>query len=122
MKICIIEISGKNVLANTKYGPINGYFITNSICERKEYEVELDFNDIVEFEDISYASPVKPSIKVENEVISFTGVVESVEDHLLFLRMEDNLLMFETVDDIRFLDYVNKVATIKTREVLMYEV
>ena len=126
MRIKITAIQGGTVLAETKFGQIRGEFHPSSLnfkpCEQKEYEVELSCEETLTEESVSISTSKKPSIQLDKDMIRITGFVESAEDCVCFLRLQESLVMFELDCNTDWKKIINQNITILISSMHLYDV
>ena len=122
MKIKILQINGNEVIAQTKIGTLKGVFRSPSVRVLKEYNVEIECEGVVKIEDIGCVNLKMPSIYSENNIACFIGFVECVEDGVLFLRLIDDLVMFEIEKEADCSLFVNRYIKIMVKYVSFYDI
>ena len=121
MKIKIIQINGNEVVASTGISTIRGTFYSRQPLELKEYNVEMDFDDVVKIEKMSKDS-FQHSIYNEKGNVCLHGFVECVEDGVVFLRLNNDLIMLEIKKQLDCSAFFNQNVKVTVEGICMYDI
>ena len=121
MKIDVVEILDENVRAETQFGTIYGKMITDSAIKRNSYDVEIDIDGMLNMDRIELSSIAAPSISCKDDKVHITGLVEKIEDGVLFLRLKESLIMIEISDIENMRKYIGKFVVISTHSLCLYD-
>lgn len=117
----VIEINENKVTAQTDVGLVCGYWCSNVLVEHKKYDLELDCDDVITEFDINFSSNNKDRIECLNESINLYGYVEEYEDNILFLRLNQEIIMLETSSNFDFSKFINNFVCINIQQINLYD-
>lgn len=113
MKITVLNILYDMVHVSTDIGDFIGYWCSNSSPQKKDYQVELDYDKILMPEDINASNDCRYYIKNIEGDIFINGFVEEIEGSILYLRLFDSIIMLEINIDKVLKKYEKKFVNIK---------
>ena len=121
MEAIITELCNDKVCINTGIGNIKGIWCSDSPAKLKKYDLELDSNEIINSNMINYSSLLKPLVEMDNDRVIFNGLVEEIQDKVLFLRLSKDIVMLEISDESYFLKFVNQFVRIVLSNIELYD-
>ena len=121
MEAIITELCNDKVCINTEIGNIKGIWRSDSPAKLKKYDLELDSNEIINSNMINYSSLLKPLVEMDNDRVIFNGLVEEIQDKVLFLRLSKDIVMLEISDESYFLKFVNQFVRIVLSNIELYD-
>lgn len=122
MKVVIISKNASIVKVHTELGDFKGVWCSPEPVLSKNYIVELDSDDIITLETIKVSGTDVPSIKCVNEIIYITGLLEEIEDNVIFLRIHDSILMLETQPNLNLAKYLGFYVEVKLNSIQLYDI
>ena len=108
MEVLIIEKQDYDVHACSSFGSFWGLWCSPFPPECKRYAIELDSTDILTPNMITISSTKKQYIERRDEATYLNGLVEEIEDELLFLRFDTDLIMLNLGHDYDYSRYVGQ--------------
>ena len=82
--------------------------------------MEIECNEIIQKKMVDIIHIREETIKCDNNFIQMYGVVEFVENDILYLRIKTDIIMLETEPNVDFFDYLNKNVCITLHEIYFY--
>ena len=123
MKIEVCKILKNNLVqVNSEFGEFKAYMRTEFAPNQRSYDVELDFEDVVSKDDFSHSESKIERIIEDNQFIYITGIIDSIEDSVLFMKLKDSIIMFEFEDECIERIVLNEWITVRVSAVNMYSV
>lgn len=120
VKVLIIDKINENVKVVTEIGVFYGVWCSADAMVGKEYIVELDSDEIID--NVVLSNDNSPSVNRRGETIMLTALLESVQDNLMFLRLQESLVMIEHIPGLELAEYIGKMITIKLEKVQLYDI
>lgn len=81
---------------------------------------ELDCDCVADIEAIKFSNLSEPSILDCADHIVISGLAETVEDCVLFLRLSDSLMMIDLSDDIDWYQFIGHYINVSLQGVEIY--
>lgn len=120
MEAFIMNAKDGFVQAKTEFGSFYGIWMSD-LPTNASYLVELDCNAITNKEHIRVSSETRPAIYEDGAYTVFNGFVEEIEDSVIFLRLQDSIVMIEICCDIDVQAYTCQWVTIRVDGVEIYQ-
>ena len=121
VEVLIIGKQNDYVYAYSSFGAFFGIWCSQSPPELKTYVVELDTNDIISADMLTFSPIKQPSIRSRDDVTYLTGLVEVIEDNLIFLRIGADLVMLEMAHDSDYSRYVGQYVQVMLSKLRLYD-
>lgn len=118
----IVSIKDDTVMVVTPMGSFWGNWRSSIRACYGKYNLELDCDDILEPLSIKHSSSEIPSIHESNGGIVISGMVEQIEDGLLYLRISTDLLMLEISDSINLSQFIHRYVDIFLSHIDLYPI
>jgi hypothetical protein len=122
VEILVIDRKDDCVLANSSFGVFFGIWCSSSQPELKRYAVELDSDDVIAPKLITLSSIKQPCIESRDNVTYLTGLVEEVEDDIMFLRIGTDLVMLEMEHDSNYSRYIGQYVRVELFKLQLYDI
>ena len=119
MEAYVMDAKDDFVQAKTEFGSFYGIWMSD-LPTNTSYLVELSCNAVSNIECISLSSQTRPSIYEDGAYTVFNGFVEEIEDSVMFLRLQDSIVMIEICCDIDVQAYTCQWVTIRVEGVEIY--
>ena len=120
MEALIMDSKDGFVQVKTVFGCFHGIWMSD-LPTNTSYLVELSCNAVSNMECISLSSHTRPSIYEDGAYTVFNGFVEEFEDSVIFLRLQDSIVMIEICCDIDVQAYTCQWVTIRVDGVEIYQ-
>jgi hypothetical protein len=121
VEVSIIDKQNDCVHACSPYGAFFGIWCSSSPPELKKYIVELDSNDVITPNMLTFSSVKLPYIESRDHTTYLTGLVEENEDNILFLRIGADLVMLETAHDSDYSRYIGQYVQVMLFKLQLYD-
>ena len=122
MLVTILKAHDNFVTVSTPYGNFSGRWCAPSIPQKfKTYDVELDTSDIIDNIAVWKTETKAPSISCVDHEVYLTGLFECHEDRVLFVRLGDSLVMFETNEEFDILRFKGAYVCVKMSEIQLWD-
>lgn len=118
----IIDKQNSWVHACSLFGTFFGTWCSPLPPELKSYVVELDSNDFVSPNAISFSATKQPNVESRNGATYLTGLLEEIEGMLMFLRIGADLVMLEMTHNSDYSNYVGHFVQVELSELLVYDI
>ena len=122
MEVLIIEKQDHDVHACSPFGSFWGLWCSSFPPECKRYAIELDSTDILTPNMITISSIKKPYIERRDEATYLNGLVEEIEDELLFLRFDTDLIMLNLGHAYDYSRYIGQYIQVKLFKLHLYDI
>ena len=122
MNIKVLSIDHKGrLLILSDYGEFCAFWGDSELPEiGKRYDVELDIPYRYSLSEIDISNRQQPLIYSAGMKTYIVGKIESYEDQILCLRMDNSIFLIETVEDSTFCKLINQYVTITTDQLFVY--
>ena len=121
MKIQIIENQSNIVRVSTEIGCFNGIWCSPTPIVSKKYIVELDSDNVLTSDEVELSNSCIPCIEEFEKAIFVTGLVEEIQDNIMFLRLQKSLIMLAISCELDFVQYVGCYVRIRLSEIKLYD-
>ena len=121
MEGTITKIQGKKVRIDTALGWFNGTWCSTVQPLLKRYVVELDSDDIINADIIKISKISVANIEYIDDVIYITGLVEYIQNNIMFLRLKESVIMLELEHDISFDKYLGRYVVVSLKNLNIYD-
>ena len=121
MEISVMKKQGNIVQVNTEFGCFEGTWCSSMPAELKKYVVELDSEDVITPSAIEHSMSLIPKIECDGKNIYFTGIVEEIQDHIMFLRFQGFIIMLELLSTVDFGQYLGQYVRVKLNHINIYD-
>ena len=122
MKIRIVDIEKNVIYAESEIGCFKGKWCSSKPIIFKKYFVELDCVDVITPTSIELSLSCEACIEQDSHTIKITGIVEDIEDNLIFLRVEEDLLMLNISSRLDFEQYIGLYVRITVNTIEIYDI
>jgi hypothetical protein len=122
LEVLITEKQDHYVHAFSSFGSFWGLWCSSFPPECKRYAIELDSTDILTPNMITISSIKKPYIERRGEVTYLNGLVEEIEDDLLFLRFDTDLIMLNLGHAYDYSRYIGQYIQVKLIKLHLYNI
>lgn len=119
MEALIMDSKDGFVQAKTEFGSFYGIWMSD-LPTNTSYLVELSCNAVSNMERISLSYHTRPAIYDDGAYTVINGFVEDIEDSVMFLRLQDSIVMIEICCDIDVQAYTGQWVTIRVDGVEIY--
>lgn len=119
MKALIMDNKDKLVQVQTEFGSFQGRWMSD-MPTNTSYLVELGCNAVTNPEHICLSAEIQPAIYEDGAYTVFNGVVEEIEDSVMFLRLQDSIVMITISCNIDVQAYTCQWVTIRVDGVEIY--
>lgn len=114
-------LDGEKILFSSEFGECTGYWCGGE-AKVKNYFVEIDIPDKVFRNQIKESVLNECSISEEDGKINIVGLLEDYEDDgFATLRMNDNLVCFETVFDNKIKTMIKTYVALLVSRINLYD-
>jgi len=121
MEVFIMDAKDGFVQAKTEFGSFYGIWMSD-LPANTSYLVELSCNAVSNMECISLSNHTQPAIYDDGAYTVINGFVEEIEDSVMFLRLQDSIVMIEICCDIDVQAYTGQWVTIRVEGMKIYHV
>ena len=121
VKVSIIDKQDDYVYACSSFGAFFGIWCSPSPPELKRYIVELDSDDVIAPSMLTFSSLKLPSIESRDDATYLTGLLEEIEDNIIFLRIGTDLVMLEAVHDSNYSRYIGQYVQVMLFKLRIYD-
>ena len=121
MNAIVIETYGDMTLVQTPFGNVVGKWCSDKPVALKKYILELDCDDIVTPENIQTTVTSKPFIANRTDRVTICGLVEEIEDRLMYVRIEGDLLMLDILPISAYEKFINHYVQINLSSIHFYD-
>ena len=120
IKVLSIDYKGR-LLILSDYGEFCAFWGDSELPEiGKRYDVELDIPYRYSLSEIDISNRQQPLIYSAGMKTYIVGKIESYEDQILCLRMDNSIFLIDTVEDSTFCKLINQYVTITTDQLFVY--
>lgn len=121
MIIKIVDIDKNVIRAESEIGCFEGKWCSSTPIIFKKYIVELDCADVITPTLIELSLSCVACIEQDSHTTKITGIVEDIEDNLIFLRVEKDLLMLNISSRLDFEQYIGLYVRITVNTIEIYD-
>lgn len=122
MRVTVTAICENQVYVNTDIGIIYGVWCSNEPVELKEYELELDCDEIITSDKISFSNSPQPFVSSCGGMVILNGIVEDIQEKVLFLRLSQDIVMLEVSSNFDITAYLHKFVRIYLSKLNLYDI
>lgn len=122
MEVVITDKKDNLVRICSSSGEFFGMWCSQSLPQLKKYVVELDSDDIISSDMLTISCTRLPHIEYRDNAVYLTGLVEEIENGLLFLRIGSDLVMLETEGDFDYSEYVGHYVHVRVSQLHLYDI
>lgn len=121
MEVQIVEKHENMVRVNTTIGFFYGIWCSPVPAELRKYIVELDSDDVLTLETIRLSNSSEPCISCLDGIIYLNGVVEEIQDGLIFLRLHKSIMMLEISPHFDFSMFFNQFVCVRLHGINLFD-
>lgn len=121
MEILIVDRQDDCVHVCSSFGTFFGIWCSSSPPELKKYVVELDSDDVITPNMLTFSSIKLPYIESRDDATYLGGIVEEIENNVMFLRIGTDLIMLETVHDSDYSRYIGQFVQVALFKLQLYD-
>lgn len=121
MNAIVVNCNDNIVQVKSHIGCFEGIFCSDKAAEYRQYDFELASDDIITQKSLRFSTISLPSVDNYEDAIIINGLVEAVEDDILFLRLSGDVLMLNHSPDSNFAQYVGRYVQIRLSEIKLYD-
>ena len=122
MEILITDRQDGCVQVCSTFGRFFGIWCSSSPPELKSYVVELDSDDVIVPKLLTFSPMMRPGIESQNNTTYLTGLVEDIEDNIIFLRIGADIVMLDTVSSFDFSRYIGHFVRVSLSTLYLYDI
>ena len=121
MNAMVVNCNDNIVQVKSHVGYFEGIWCSDKSAEHRQYDFELASDDIITQKSLRFSTISVPSVSNYEDAIILNGLVEPVEDDILFLRLSDDVLMLNHAPDSDFAQYVGRYVQVRVSEIKLYD-
>ena len=121
MEVLIINRWGKSVRVSSPIGSFNGVWCSSDPVISKRYIVELDSDSVLTLDAIKLSSSASFHIECIKDVVYFTGLVEGIENNVMYLRLCGSIVMLELLPHSDFEVFIGRYITVRINDIKLYD-
>ena len=121
MEVLILDNHNGFVQVKTAIGNFCGTWCSATPIISKKYVVEIDSRTVLNFDDIKISDCSKPSIQGTTTITHIIGLVEEIEENIMFLRLQNTIVMLEVLPNPNFVKYLGKYIKIGISDITLYD-
>lgn len=121
MEVLVVFKDLDIVRVDTKIGSFNGQWCSQEPIVAKKYIVELDTDEVLTSDDIEISDFRNPYIECLNDKIYVTGLIETVEDNVMILRLQESIMMVEISSNTVLSNCIGHYVRIRLRKIKLYD-
>ena len=122
MEANIIDIQNNMVCLSTEFGSFWGEWKSNIPPKKEKYNLELDSDDILIFDNIKESYLPNTEIKSDGKSVVLCGFVEEITDEIMFLRLRDSLIMIQLSENEEFSMFLKKFVNVNLKNISFYDI
>ena len=120
MNAVVLDYHDNIAKVRTDVGIFEGVWCADPPVKGKYYMLELACTDIIEQDQLQHSKITAPSISNDQNGIVVNGLLEEIEDVVMFIRLCGNLLMLEVSPVCNFYQYVGHYVQIRLNNIHLY--
>ena len=122
MEVLVTDKQDNCVRVCSSFGEFFGMWRSPSLPQLKKYTVGLDSHDIISDDMLTFTPTSSPHIECTGNDVYLTGLLEEIENDVLFLRLGTDLVMFETAQNSDYSKYIGLYVQVRVSQLLLYDV
>ena len=122
MNAVVLNYHDKLVKVRTDVGIFEGVWCSGQPAEYGEYDLELACDDVIDQDELQYSVIRTPFINNDEDGVIINGLLEEIEDCVMFLRFFGSLLMLEISPLSNFSPYIGHYVRIRVSKIKMYPI
>ena len=123
MKVRVLSKNADRVKVKSSIGIFEAKWCTETPVVSRQYYVELDSKEKLTLDAIIKVPKWRGAeISYEDDVVHLTGYVEDIEDHMLFLRLGESLMMVNLSQEQKFDEFKEQYVCVKLKEINLYDI
>lgn len=122
MEIIILEKVNNMVYVQSDFGLFYGVWCSEDPQKNKKYHVELDIDQSLTCDDIEMLNFSVPHIEYVEGKASIFGLIEEVEDNIIFLRLNKSIIMFQVSSQVTPKNYLGHYVRLEVKEIKLFDI
>ena len=122
MEVRIVDVCEDLAKVNSEIGVFYGVWCSSAPIVSRIYHVEIDCDEIIDTRNIEFSNIDDSFVDCVDKTIYLTGLVEQVDDKILFLRLYRSLVMLNITSESEFKRFENHFVRISVKELKLFDI
>lgn len=122
MIITIKKIHYDNyVEVSSPYGIFCGTYVGEKMSMGETHDVEIDIPNVFALDDFKISDTQSFNIVTSNGITTINGLVEEIDNDLIFIRFGLDLIAIEIISDAEYKSLLNKYVSLAFDKIALYD-